>query len=320
MGANRDVMDELRSTVRAFLGLADTTPAVTLSVEAEVREEHYTRKLVSYVSDGERVQAFLFEPLGERRDAAVVALHQHNSQWRLGKSEIAGLAGDPLHAFGPALAGAGICVLAPDAIGFESRCGFAPAGPVELAPAPNAERGSTQGEWLQYYNLAMHRLVRGDLLMRTVLTDAANAVSALAALTGVTRIGAVGHSYGGNIALFAAALDTRIDFTVSSGALCSYRYKSRNGVGLEMALVIPGFAERFDFDDLMRCIAPRSLFVVSSDDDRFAADAEDLVARALPTFEQLGVSQRLQHLRVPGPHPLDVQRFDAIVGWLVSQS
>jgi len=319
MGSNRAVMDELRSNIRAFLGVTDTTAAVTPTVEAEVREERYTRKLVSYVSDGEQVRAFLFEPLGERRNIAVVALHQHNSQWRIGKSEIAGLLGDPLQAFGPALARAGICVLAPDAVGFESRCGFAPAGPVELAPAPIPERGSTQGEWLQYYNLAMHRLVRGELLMRKILADVASAVSALAALTGVARIGALGHSYGGNVALFAAALDTRIEFTVSSGAACSYRYKILNGVGLEMALVIPGFAERFDFDDLMRCIAPRSLFVVSSDDDRFAADAEDLVARAMPAFEQRGVSKRLQHLRVHGPHALDAQRFDAIVDWLVSQ-
>jgi len=36
--------------------------------------------------------------------AGVVALHQHNSQWHLGKSEVAGLAGEPLQAFGPALA------------------------------------------------------------------------------------------------------------------------------------------------------------------------------------------------------------------------
>jgi dienelactone hydrolase len=164
----------------------------------------------------------------------------------------------------------------------------------------------------------MHRLVRGELLMTRVLADVALAVTVLQKLAGTPRVGVVGHSYGGNVALFAAALDTRLAFACTSGAVCSYRHKLLHGTGLEMALVIPGFAARFDFDDLMRCVAPRALFVVSSDRDPYTADAADLVEASRPAFEAAGAGESLHHLRVEGPHALDERRFAAIVEWLAS--
>jgi predicted alpha/beta hydrolase len=85
----------------------------------------------------------------------------------------------------------------------------------------------------------MHRLVRGEILMRRILEDTAAAVDTLQTLAGTSNIGVLGHSYGGNVALFAAALDTRLTFAVSSGAACSYAHKLARGVGLEMGLVIP---------------------------------------------------------------------------------
>jgi dienelactone hydrolase len=63
----------------------------------------------------------LLVPDGAGPFAAVLVHHQHNSEWHLGKSEVAGLAGYPLRACGPALARAGLVVLAPDAVGFEDR-------------------------------------------------------------------------------------------------------------------------------------------------------------------------------------------------------
>src|SRR5262249_30698813 len=158
-----------------------------------------------------------------------------------GKSEIAGLTGDPLQAFAPPLARAGAVVLAPDAIGFESRCATPGYGNA-LAPRISRPHGTLNG-WLQYYNHAMHRLVRGELLIAKVLADVATAVTAIQQFAGADRIGLAGHSYGGNITLFAAALDTRVSFACASGAACSFRHKLSHGTGLEMALVIPGFAD-----------------------------------------------------------------------------
>ncbi len=312
-------MDALRSEIRTFLGLEEPRREGAPVVHEEVREDGFTRRAVSYpTSDGDTVEAFLFQPQAARARAAVVALHQHNSEWTLGKSEIAGLAGDPLQAFGPALARAGVMVLAPDAVGFESRRGPAGHG-ASLGPQITRTRGTADG-WLQYYNHAMHRLVRGELLMTKLLTDVATAVTAIQELADAERVGIVGHSHGGTVALFAAALDTRIAFACCSGAACSYRHKLAQGTALEMALVIPGFASRFDFDDLMRCVAPRDLLVVSSDRDPYAADAADLVANARPAFRAAGAEERLRHLDVGRDHALDPRRFSAIVEWMVTQS
>ncbi len=314
-------MDEtvLRDAIRAFLGLTRRVDRTAPVVLDEVQNEGFTRKAVSYAAaDGDTIQAFLFEPLGARRRGGVVALHQHDSRWDIGKSEIAGLVGDPLQAFGPALARAGVSVLAADAIGFESRCARPGHGG---GLAPRAGRaGARPDDWLQYYNHAMHRLVRGELLMTKMLDDVACGVTALQALTGVDRVGVAGHSFGGNVALFAAALESRIAFACASGAACSYRHKLAHGTGLEMALVIPAFAARYDLDDLMRCVAPRALLIVSSDDDPMAADAGTLVERARPAFAAEGAEADLQHLHAGAGHALDPERHAFIVTWLEAQA
>jgi hypothetical protein len=88
---------------------------------AERRFDGYLELRVCYAGVEEEIPALLLVPDGAGPFAAVLAHHQHNSEWHLGKSEVAGLAGDPLQAFGPALARAGLVVLAPDAVGFEDR-------------------------------------------------------------------------------------------------------------------------------------------------------------------------------------------------------
>ncbi|MGC4089933.1 MAG: hypothetical protein QM756_19010 [Polyangiaceae bacterium] len=96
------------------------------------------------------------------------------------------------------------------------------------------------------------------------------------------------------------------------------RYKFARGVPLELGLVIPGFASRFDFANLLRLLAPRRLLVVSSDDDPFSGDARELVAQAKPTFEALGAAGNLEQLHTAGPHRLDSERFRAIVDWVTA--
>ena len=313
--------DGLRNRLASFLGLSLRSEAPRVTVLERVPEHGYARSLIRYAApDGDEILAFLFEPTVRGSHGGVLALHQHNSQWDLGKSEIAGLAGDPLQAFGPALAGAGVTVLAPDLVGFESRLRPAGAG-AALAP-PLHKAYSTADGWLQHYNQMAHRLVQGELVINKLLVDAAVALSVLQRATDVepSRVGVVGHSHGGHVALFLAGLDTRVSFACVSGATCSYRHKLAHATGLDMALVIPGFARQFDLADLIRCAVPGKLFVVSSDDDPFAADANDLVRDATPAFVAAGCPGHLQHLRVPGPHALDARRFHAIVDWTLAEA
>src|SRR5262245_11768910 len=210
-------VDSIRERIAEFIELDTVSQHPPIQIVARQSEDGHTRSLVQYtLSDGDVVEAFLFEPQRKRSKTCVLVLHQHNSQWTIGKSEVAGLAGDPMQAFGPALARRGVTVLAPDAIGFESRLGMSGWG-TQLAPTLTRPGGSADG-WLQYYNQMAHRLVQGDLLIRKMLSDCMAAISVLQSINAERPVGAIGHSLGGGLALFLAALDTRVAFTCSSGA------------------------------------------------------------------------------------------------------
>ena len=90
-----------------------------------MRRDGYTITRVTYqVEPNDRVPALLLVPDGvnEHKPApGILVWHQHNGEWHLGKSEPAGLAGNPMHHTGVALVKEGYVVLCPDALCFEER-------------------------------------------------------------------------------------------------------------------------------------------------------------------------------------------------------
>ena len=88
-------------------------------------------------------------PAGTRRCPAWSCTTSTTGQHHLGKAEVAGLAGEPLQAFGPALARRGVVVLAPDSICFEDR---RPSGP---GTEPR------EGDFIEHLKEASYRLRRG---------------------------------------------------------------------------------------------------------------------------------------------------------------
>ena len=302
--------DSLRRQISDFLGFRIPESIAPFTTHELVEQPSYRGARISYTGEeGDPIPAFLWLPDRTGPCAAVLVHHQHNSQRHLGKSEVAGLVGDPLQAFGPALARRGIAVLAPDSICFEdrrrNRSGAEPDGVADVD---------------QHYNEMCYRLVRGDTLMRKVLDDSARGISLLCEhpLIDSERIGIMGHSYGGNTVLFHAALDERIRFACSSGAACTYRHKLAHQYGIEMAEVIPGFAARFDIQDLVMCMAPKRVLVVSASDDAASEDADVIVSAARPAWAALGAAERLEHTRYQGTHAITQERFDAIVDWLAA--
>jgi len=287
--------------LRKWLRLGPSPADVQVTVDDVVVEEKFERRRIDYTAaDGDRIHAFLLVPTTRHSGAAVMIHHQHNGERHLGKSEVCGLAGDPLQAFGPVLAERGFVVLAPDSICFEDRR----ANGKGVEPHP--------GDWDQHYNEMAYRLVRGDTLMRKVLDDAAAGISVLAELTGVDpdRIGVLGHSYGGNTVLFQTAVDDRVRFACSSGAVCSYEKRIERGTGIEMAEVIPGVVGRLEVDDLLRLAAPRPMLVVSGTDDPYSYDAADMVRLARRSHPAL------EHAQFDGGHAVTSERFDRIVEWV----
>ncbi|KAF0242493.1 MAG: hypothetical protein FD180_3876 [Planctomycetota bacterium] len=270
----------------------------------------YEQLRIQYAGDeDDMIAAFLLIPPAQGPRPAVLIHHQHNGERHWGKSEVCGLAGNPLQAFGPALARRGFVVLAPDSIAFEDRR----AGRQGTQPAPDPEE-----DWLQHFNQMAYRLLRGDTLMRKVLSDALRGTAVLAGDPRVDarRVGLLGHSYGGNTVLFQAAVDDRVAFACSSGAAASFRQKFAAGTGIEMAEVIPGFAQRWDIDDLIGAASPRRMLIVSAAEDKYSQDAADIVHRARTACVADGVPDHLEHQPYPGGHALTSDRFEGIVRWM----
>ena len=295
-------MSNVSNRLRAYLRLAEPVP-VAFSRGERTLFDGFVREAIGYCGlEDDTIPAFLFLPGEGKPRGGVVVFHQHGGAFHLGKSEVAGEKGDPFQAFGPALARRGVAVLAPDALTFEGR----------RAAASGVE--PTDGDWLQHYNAMAYRLLEGDCLMRKVLDDAQRALSVLRRATGLDdgAIGVAGHSYGGLVALYHAALDARCAFACISGALCSFETRRREGTGINMFEVVPGLANQLEAHDLLAAIAPRLMLIVSATDDPYSRDADQVVAR-LPTAP-------ITQVRVNGGHALDQERFDAIVAWVAEQA
>lgn len=257
--------------------------------------------------DGDRVPAYLLRPAAQTDlRVGVVVFHQHNAQWHLGKSEVAGRTGDPMQAFGPILAAAGLTVLAPDALGFEDRryhtSGTEP-DPLDLD---------------HYTKELTYRLVDGDSLARKNLSDAMDATSALSGSGDVDVVGAIGHSFGGHTTLFLSAIDERVAFACVSGAAGSYRARMANRFGIGFDQVVPGIARRLDFDTLVACIAPRPLLLTAGENDRYALDVREIAAAARPAYEQADAAQQLECEVLPGQHALTSERAELICDWTIN--
>jgi dienelactone hydrolase len=231
----------------------------------------------------------------------VLVHHQHNSEWHLGKSEVCGIKGDPLNAFGVSLAKSGFVVLAPDTIGFEDR--------------RRNQKGNQRNEktdWLQYYNGMAYRLLHDQYLMTTILNDALIGMSLLTQHTLVNdiKIGIMGHSSGGNISIFHGAVDERLKFVCASGAAGSYRNKIAHETGIEMSLVIPGILNKIDIPGIISCITAENILLVSGTEDIYSKDAADIVNRIRIA------GKNIEHKQYEGGHALTPERYEFIVDWV----
>lgn len=301
-------VDEIRALL--WLGERVDDPLPLDLDEPELLENGVARRRATLVArDGDRIPGFVLLPEEGTRDApGVLFHHQHASQWHLGKSEVAGSAGDPLLALGPSLARAGVVVLAIDSVGFEDRRSGA------TGTEPHDDDIAQWGRHLT------HRLVMGDTLARKVLADAEDALHALRSLDGVdpARVGVAGHSYGGNVTIFQAASDQRVAFACVSGAAGTYREKIAQDIGIDLFQVVPGIARHLDIDDVLAAVAPRPLFVLAGDDDKYAADVEQVIASVGAAYSERGASGAFHGHVYPGGHALTQERHDAIIDWILS--
>ena len=307
MGAFREIMTGL-------LGRWPERAPLDARVEERVDLGDVARERVSYnVEPGERVPAYLFVPRdarpGERR-AGVFAHHQHAGQFHLGKSEVAGLAGNPEQAYALELARRGYIVLAPDAICFEERGPY--NGSLDTPQEPAAGRDFERFEFTR-------RVLYGSCLQTKMVWDMQRGLDYLESRPDVdpARLGCIGHSLGGQQALFLAALDERVRVAVSSCGFASMRAVLRDGINHNFGAYVPGWLEHGDVGDLLGEVAPRAFLALNGAADRiFPVDGlHDAYAVARPAYAAAGHGGRLALEVYPGGHGFTDEMRSRAYAW-----
>jgi dienelactone hydrolase len=257
----------LLSLFGPFPAKTDLSPSVLESVDCGT----YVREKVTYhVEAHERITAYVLIPKDVKPNTpAVFCHHQHDNNFELGKSEVVGLAGDPDQAYAAELAERGYVTLAPDAIAFEER---------NWSPIP------ARAEYIELAN----RLVRGQTLIAKVLHDISVGLDYLQSRPEVdpSRIGFIGHSYGGRMAIWAPAFDKRITVSVSHCGCVNYKNSFGRDTGIQMEFCIPNILQHADIEDIVTLIEPASLYISATDEDRWSRGAQELYDYAKPAFQQ----------------------------------
>lgn len=245
------------------------------------QERGYRLEKLSYeVEPGERAPAYLLVPdkaNADRPAAGICLWHQHNGQWHLGKSEPAGLAGNPMHHTGAALAKLGYVVLCPDALGFEER-----------------ETGYRhKGGNLERY-LFLKYVMRGTCLAWKSILDMQRAVDYLVARPEVDaeRLGCYGHSMGSTHAWLIGPQEPRLKAIVGNCCLPTYAAIEENQLLHCFQNYVPGLYQYGDTPDIAALIAPRALHLNLGEKD--GGSPIEFAQRGIATIEKAYQAQHAE--------------------------
>jgi dienelactone hydrolase len=275
-------------------------------VRETIRKEGYRIESVTYeVEPGDRVPALVLVPEGVEGDhpaPAVAVWHQHNNEWHLGKSEPAGLAGDPMHHTGVALVREGYVVLCPDALGFEER------------QSPHLGGGDFERfEFLRY-------VVAGKCLAWKNILDMRRTVDYLCARPEVKadRIGCYGHSMGSTHTWLIGPWEPRLRCLVGNCCLPTYAAIHRTHLLHCFPNFIPGWFPYGDTPDSAGLIAPRALLLNfgAQDDGSPIQEVRAAVQTIARAYEQAGASDRFRyHIEEDAGHILSPPMWQRTRDW-----
>jgi dienelactone hydrolase len=255
----------------------------------------------------DKVRAFLFVPDHERgqRLPAIVAIHQDGRNTRLGKMEPAGLGGDADQHYGSELFERGYVVICPDRFGHAER-----------RRIPNAETAPSEmmrdlGLWLKWTG---QLILSGRTEFGKETYDLIRAVDVLVGFDFVDRekIGAIGHSAGGNALPYFMFVDKRVKVGVSSCGffeLLEFFNKEHSGFA-NSVFAIPGLAKIGRSADYLAFLAPRPIFLTRGlkeyenpqANSLHVAETKVIEKYARERFSALKASDKLKVIYFDGGH------------------
>lgn len=295
-------------------------PVAARLLQSEDRGTHRAEELALEFGSGLVTRALLLLPHGPGPFPAVLALHDHGSEFRIGKEKCIPPIGppDPVSGawttrlfggrpIGPALVGRGFAVLCADALGWGSREGNGYGAQQALAAN------------LMQIGLSPASLMAWEDCRATAFLASHPAVDP-------ARIAAVGFSLGGFRAWQVAALSADIAATVSVGWMASLPgllAPGNNQTRGQSAfwMTHPLLYRHLDLPDIAALSAPRPLWVeVAADDPLFpAAAVEQAFATLAAVWQAQAAEGNLVLQRPTGGHTFPPARQAAAFDWLERQ-
>ncbi len=223
-----------------------------------IQKDGYRIESLTYEAEpNDPIPALLLVPDGvdANHPAPTIAFwHHHNGQWHLGKSQPAGLTGDPLYHTGAALAKEGYVVLCPDSLSFEER-----QDPTGRLKNDNYERF----EFMRY-------VVSGKCLAWKNILDMRRAIDYLHTRPEVQtdNIGCFGHSMGSTHTWLVGPWEPRLKAMVANCCLPTYVGIFKEHLRHCYPNFIPGLFQFGDHPEIAALIAPRPLLINLGETDR----------------------------------------------------
>jgi dienelactone hydrolase len=201
-----------------------------------------------------------------------------------------------MYHYGLDLCRRGYIVLCPDQLCFEAR------RPPEYE---RMEHTYVKDQGYEVFEFT-RRILDGSCLQTKYLHDLACALELLAGLPDVDalRLGAIGHSLGGQETLWLTWYDQRVKAAVSSCGFGLIRTILRDRINHNRALYVPGLLSVCDLDTLVADIAPRAFMLTAGDEDPlFPIDGVRALAETTRSaYTRAGVPERFQAVIFPGGH------------------
>jgi dienelactone hydrolase len=303
--------DAFRQSIASVLGAPpDSSPLAAEVLEVEAQAGYRQERVRYQVSPGDYSYAYLLIPDNIRQPAPAVYIH-HRHNFKQSKREVVGLEGDPNYALGLELARFGLIIFAPDMLGYGER-----RSPESL------KDGADDSADLSYkFQQLSLRLLRGETLLKKVLWDVSRGVDYLETRPEIAKafIGVMGVGFGGKLALWSAALDTRFRAVVVHDGAATYRDMIKRGERLQPELVVPRLMQVADSHHIMSLIAPRPLLISALTDGKQHNDAVESFNKVVPLYAMLGAANRVSLYQYPqeGGAPSRQMRYNAY-HWLNS--
>jgi dienelactone hydrolase len=285
--------EELRSKYQECLGgpFPEETPLNPLLRETIQKTGYRIESLTYEVLPGERIPALLLVPdsaTAANPAPGIAVWHQHNGEYHLGKSEPAGLAGNPMHHTAVALVHEGYVVLCPDSLCFEER-----QDPKEILKRGDYERF----EFLR-------EIVRGRSLAWRDILDMKRSITFLSGRPEVLadKLGCYGHSMGSTHAWLAGPLEPRLKCVIGNCCLPTYEAIEEEHLLHCFPNFVPGWKQWGDTPEIASLIAPRALHLNFGEKDNGSPieSAKKGLARIAEVYKKAGVPENFSFFIEPG--------------------